>query len=528
VSRLLIENIAIELGKNPSDLSDLDRRNFCILIDWCLTLITFQPGNSSTPLLKNIELSNEEASRLTAILANEIHHKAFPELDELKPDTDKMDAMFKRLGLRLGFENDIVDDVMTGFISDYELSIKEKGLVYTEYLTYKASLSREEIAALSVIKIGIKDRHRWLSSSPAFALDHAQKAITIENICSLQPPISPTAHFSYALDLLHSLTNFQHQYRRKFTDNDLQLLCNQLKSTATKITPDTLIIQTLTEVIQKINNPTIKDQMQRLLTDFIVKCPELRQWKLLSSFEPTTITRVILMGYQDIVDDEIISTVNMMYQNHPDENIAVTYSAQDVHLMKTPFTLQVIGHGVITSAQNFDANLGPFRGNATITGAQLAHLVNANPFITHLRLSCCFSGKLTESHLLGTLKVKREIQDRSSYVFTTHDQIDQSNSPFANNTAAVSCWNAINKQGREISMTVSPGIIEPDEGMGHMIYKSAPSDIAFEKGVKEIHISTNNGAKSLPLWQLKKAIKKAKDTKKPNSLVKRMSRLFIL
>jgi hypothetical protein len=535
MSQLLIEDIAIALNKAPEQLNDLELRNLCILIDWSLALTTHQKDISFTPLLKEIKLSQDEYSRLASIIVEAVKSNTFPELHQLKPDSSTMDNLFERLGKLLGVSSEVIQNIDTGFISDYESKIKEKGLVYTNFLTYKKSLSHVETATINDIQLVMKKKHRWLDELPILYFDQKNNVMRVDNIVAMNANIEPNAHFYYLLDLLYSLSNFTNLYGRVIDHNDLQRICFQLQLLAPHIIPDIYIDQTLQDLIHKIKDKPAVLTLKKMLSELIILHSEMRAWKTFTHFKvQEPIHRIILMSYEDVADEEIIRTVNMMYRNHPLENIAVSYSADDARLVLTPFTLQVIGHGTIQSENNFNANLGPFRGNAVTTGQQLAELVNGCPMITHVRLSCCFAGKLGNTPNLATLYEKfRELtatskEYRRKFLLTTHNDLNPTNSPFANHTAAINCWNAINKHNRELSMTVSPGIIEPDEAIGHLIWKAAPSDLEAEQGVKEITISTSQGPKCLHLWQIKqRALKNATNTGESISLTKRISQLFL-
>lgn len=520
MSKLLIEDIAVALNTNPHELSDLERRNLCILIDWTMTLLTHRPGESSTPLLSSpLELSDETTANVTAIIVKAIQENTFPELRELKPDSEKMDNMFKRLGKLLGFSNEVIDDIDTGFISDYESRIKSNGLVYTTFLTYRKSLGVDEQKSLDMIQYNLAKAHPWQTKKPLFHFDAQYSTLKIENALSDNSNTSYYQQFHYLLDLLHSVTYFQHQYNQTISFECVQQLSGHLRHLAPKIIPDKYVEKILTNIIQTIKTKVIAEELRKILCDFVMHQPQLRSWKTYDSYaQNIPVHRIILMGHEDIVDEEIIRTVDMIYKNHPHENIAVTYSPNDVSLVQNPFTLQVIGHGVIADEQSFNANLGPFRGNATVTGQQLADLVNRCPLVSHVRLSCCFSGKLSQIGILDPLTEKQRSvktnnpECRKSFTLPTTNLLSTANSPFAHGTAAISCWNAIDKQNRKISITVSPGIIEPDEMIGHMVWKESLSDLASEMGVKEICITNSNDRKYLPLLELKKKIQLQQET----------------
>jgi len=493
VYKLLIENVAASLRMNLTELDDLQLRKLCILIDWTLTLFTYQPGNSITPLLSgNILLADD----LTHKLTDAIQADGFNELNEQNPDSEQMDDMFKRLGHHLGFSDDVICNVDTGFISDYEKGLADKGLVYTNYLTYKKKLSSQEQKALGTIEQQLRRQYPWLNVLPIFQLDNNSCISVFNALNNTSSTVTALETYLFSLELLNQLAWFQRTFKRNVSAESVLAISSYLSAQLDSLPVSKEIEQGLTQLISQSKKSPQVDLLRETLARYLARYPELRDWKNLEHFPAQPIHRIILLGYQDVADEEIIRVINLMYRKHPHENIAVTFNPEDVKKINNPFTLQVIGHGNVEDPNTINANLGPFRGNARRTGLKVAELVNACPHIMHVRLSSCFSGKLTGNNLDRLSEKRRTLDQVASHARRTlsmmlNDNLTPNNSPFVDYCPAVSCWNAIrNKEDRSIMMTVSPGIIEPEEALGCMVWKTSTYDATFERGIKDIHLTS--------------------------------------
>lgn len=506
---LLIENVAIALGTDPRELDDLRLRKLCILIDWTLTLLTREETKKSyTPLFRKDIVVKDE---LTTRLANIIQKDGFAELDRPCPDSELMDNMFRRLGVKLGFSIDFIESIETGFISDYETCLANNGLVYTNFLSYKSKLSEHEQTALRDITRQLAGQfpNLRLNNLSFFAFDEREGTISINNLSDFGfNNLTGLEKALFLITLLNYLASFQKNFKRTISESSLVNIFNQLNNLQNTLPASKEIEQGLTEFIALNKRTPISDKLRQLLTCYLLRFPEFRGWKVFDHFSSQPIHRIILLGYQDIADDEIIRTVNLMYRKHPNENIAVTFNPEDVLQVANPCTLQVIGHGTIENETTINANLGPFRGNAHLTGRQVAELVNQNPNIQHLRLYSCFSGKLNNGNLHRLSELQRPSHHLSSeirrkFYMLQEGNLTPDNSPFVDFSPAVSCWNAINKQGRAITMTVSPGIIEPEESLGCLVWKSTTYDEGFARGIKDIFVTTGRNPHYLPWLKTK-------------------------
>ncbi len=525
MKKILIESIAQALSKDPLSLSSLELRKLCILIDWTMAFETYQQGNTFTPLLSdNIRLSDERLGKLSSQLISAIQADGFAELDLSKPDSEQMDDMFQRLGVFLEYSQPIINDMLngTGFISDYERKIQEKGLVYTDFLQYKKQLTQFDLNILNQITAELALEYPWLKNQSLVWHNSNNNTIEINTQLLIPQHVTANEKALFILALLKKLFSFKRNNGFEISEHCLQFLNEQLKQSISQLTGESNLFiifkpieMALTELVRQSKNWSINSELCAHLANIIMHCPALRGWTTLSQFRSDQpIHRIILMGHEDVADDEVTATVNMMKMNHPNENIVITYTPDDViktnlrnqFFSNTPFTLQVIGHGTQQSGSDFSANLGSFRGDAVTTGRALAQLVNTCRNIHHVRLSCCFSGQIdTEEMKAATLFEKERPKHsdasevRKTFTLVNNGFLTAENCPFLLKTAATSCWNALELNGRPMSMTVSPGIIEPDEHIGRMVWKPSIDDLAV--GVKEIRVTTENGPKYLPSWQ---------------------------
>lgn len=199
----------------------------------------------------------------------------------------------------------------------------------------------------------------------------------------------------------------------------------------------------------------------------------------------------------------------MLLKKYANENIIVTFDVADVTNVNTrnasvnkTFTLHAIGHGSVAANQKMNANIGPYRGDAAMVGNKIATLVNACGLIDHVRITGCFSGLMRENANLDMLQEKKHVnvtmneEYRRTLTLVTDSDLNDTNSPFLGSTVAVNCWNGIDKSKRQISMTVSPGIIEPDKEFGRMMWKSTLSAPKDHEGIKEVRVTTTQGPKN--------------------------------
>lgn len=525
MKKVLIESIAQALSKDPLSLSSLELRKLCILIDWTMALETYQQGNTFTPLLSDkIVLSDAKVEKLSSQLISAIQADGFPELDLLKPDSEQMDDMFKRLGVFLGYNQLIINDMLsgTGFISDYEKQIQKQGLIYTDYLQYKKQLTDFDVNNLNQTTAELALEYPWLENQSLVWHNPNNNTIEINTQLLIPQHVTATQKTLFILALLEKLVSFKRNHCFPISEHCLQFLIEQLKQSISQLVVESshfIILKqievSLTELIKQSKKWSINNELCAHLAKIITHCPVLRGWSTLSQCRlDQPIHRIILMGHEDVTDDEVTATVNVMKKNHPNENIAITYTPDDVVkanlrnqvFSNFPFTLQVIGHGTQQSGTDFTANLGSFRGDAVTTGRALAQLVNACANIHHIRLSCCFSGQVDAEQMKQVTLFEKERSKhsdapevRKTFTLVSNGILTAENCPFALKTAAMSCWNALQLNGRNISMTVSPGIIEPDVHINRMVWKPSIDDLVI--GVKEIRITTERGPKYLPFWQ---------------------------
>jgi hypothetical protein len=567
---LLIEDLAKELGKDPKSLSPLELRKYFILIDWAVTLETWDLLPLETegevtpqrfPLSRRVNLTEEQRIRLMKGLVKGIQENQFIKLDIVKPDAGLMEEMLVNLAKELKCE-DRADEISVEYmisIADYEKVIMKSTHLYSNLLTYEPALNIDEI------RFGLQKQYEGLRELKVFTariekfivFNDVEKCFDVEKIDSLVP--SKKLVEANAADLVLFYLNIMSSLKKLGTVAEGVLkniykkippLIKHLKSNDADTTDIALLMK---ELMPNDSRNTLKSDIGKDLSILIMNNPFLRGKPFIDfSFKTFSvvnkekpINRVIMIGPEDLANDEVLKTIRIMINNHSDENIVLAFDGKDIlevnkhnEEFKTKFTLNVIGHGGVEMETNtnivekphtnrvkkINANLGPFRGPASSTGDKLGELVNQCPNINHLRITGCFTGLIREGADLSKLTEKKRNQgvveadrrdngvveqDRRTFTMESSGKLDDKNSPFVDTSVARHCWNKIDKENRQFSMTVSPDLIEPDEmemiepkkrvpnanKIGLMKWKTGSDATKKSNGIKEICVTTPEGPK---------------------------------
>jgi|GEM_PF-6353809 len=525
---VLIEDIAKIMGEDPADLTDLEKRKYCILIDWALTLATINEVKEPyTPNLKVIELPQEQCRKIIKAITKALKAGKFSNLDQLKPETELMDEMFEILCGYLSVDQGIADKVDLGFIDEYVKAIEKKGYVYTQSLTYGPKLNQQSSDIINA-NSKLKKAYDKLKNEKVFTREieeffvEKNKMAGINNIQSLAANKKSTeAHAAdlvvFYLELIKALQTIKQNQNVNYSDEDMRALINHITPLIDKIKPilaNSAVLLEIQNLLQEVlprdkkdnNRPKIATMMSKMM----VNHDQLRNFKTLDSMpEKVAIDRVILIGSEDLADDEVMHSLKMLLKNHSKEKIIVTFDVNDVKKVNErnkaenhTFTLQAIGHGSLSASKQLNANIGPYRGNASKVGDDVAALVNECPLINHVRITGCFSGLMRDDADLQTMQEKQHVkiieskEHRRTLTMVIDVDLKDENCPFVEGTVAISCWNGIKKENRAISMTVSPGIIEPDKELGRMMWKPTSNTPKGNEGIKEVCLSTASGPKN--------------------------------
>ena len=529
--QLLIEDLAKKLGKDPQQLSAIEFKKYLILIDGAIALET---DAKRTPYLVETELKPEKLTRLMDALVKGINEGAFASLDKKKPDSGDMDDAFIALGNELGLKEKaekMVNELETAMMKDYEDKIQKNAYLYTNYLTYKTDLTVEAMQGIDKANARLNMQYEKLRNAQVFTAKRTEiikintenNQLEIKDIEQLNPSkkytktkAADTVYFY--LDIMSTLKEMKEKHKLVFSPTILNALNEKIKPYINLIAQGDNQIENIGEMMRSLmpkdSQDKLKSNLAESLSDLMMNHKALRTTPFINfsfkKFEEVSIDvpihRAILIGPEDLANDEVLRSMKMMLKNHPDENIVVTFKALDIdeinaHNKKlhTQFTLNVVGHGSLKGVKELNANLGPFRGTAGSTGKKLADVVNRCFQINHLRVTGCFTGLINEKADLRKYQEKQRPDFnsnsvRKTFTMVSEENLTENNSPFVDTSVAINCWNHIDKNGREISMTVSPGIIEPDEEIGRMVWK--PSATRRDEGIKEIRITTPEGPKN--------------------------------
>jgi hypothetical protein len=524
--RLLIEDLAKELGKDPNKLSAQEFRNYLILIDWALAL---EVNTHQIPYLEKIEIEQEQVSRILKVLVEAIERGEFKDLDG-SPDWNTMDDMLVELAEKLGHKaraDSMVGDGSTARMADYEAKIKKNAYVHSDLLTFVPDFpkTQPEVQAAESRLLKqynkLKDLEIFTAKRGNF-INNEMKNLVIDKIEQLNPSLKKIKEEEAAelvifyLDLMSTLNRFKGLFNFELAADILNALYKHVNPLIKMIHTNDGSVERIKLLLHELMPHESKDKLKSKigegLSQLIINNQRLRglpysltPFKIFSEVEmDKPIDRVILIGGEDLTNDEVTRTINMILSKHANETIVVTFDKNEIQkidqhnkALEKKFTLNVVGHGKLKGVKDLNANLGPFRGAASKTGHELADLVNKCPNIDHLRITGCFTGLIKENADLSKFQEKPRTEYKEelrTFTMKTSDDLNDSNSPFVDTTVAINCWNNINKENREISMTVSPGLIEPDEKIRHMAWISGSSD-KKGAGIKEICITTPEGPK---------------------------------
>lgn len=259
----------------------------------------------------------------------------------------------------------------------------------------------------------------------------------------------------------------------------------------------------------------VREKLIELRAYLMMGHPALRENWVLPCENTKPVDRVILISLKDLKDREVVDTINLMVKKHADENIVVTFEPKDVVEVnqlnqkngERHFKLQIIGHGSVAKNTGEKPTIttkevGPFRSSsARLAGMEVAKLVNQCSLINHIKLTACFSGLLNddveikETDLVIKAK-KAELSDRKTYTLVIDKAKKLDGKLFSAQSPALACWNALKLENRDMSLTVSPSIIEVGPKGEHLIWKKTDY-VQSGDGIKNIHITTENGPKKL-------------------------------
>lgn len=549
MSHLLIEDLLKDLGKDPSKLSLLEKRKYCILVDWALAL----SQKENTPFLKKVDLSQDEVDRLRKGIVTALTQESdsFNDLNKQKPDSEEMDNMFDALAECLKLPK---DDIDTGFISDYDRMLNQNGLVHTESQDLQYSPFTKDAVVLNATR-SLNEQYEKLRANKLFTAkrkdfftyNSGNKCLDIINFDTLSHTNKLAVAHAADLMLLYlrvmsSLKHISKVQNIPISEDTMLALCDKVKLLIRNLDvakkEDILaareIAALMKEVMPRDSKDKLKTKMGDALSELLFKFPQAitfrdprinnpqfpnAKFQTMLDFKEIaekkrSVDRVILIGGDDLANDESMRSLEVILLKHPNENIIVTCNPEDIKRINeynkelgVQFTLNVVGHGSLEGEKNLNANLGPYRGMAATTGQKLAVLVNDCSQVNHVRITGCFTGLLKDKADLSKYPfVPKEKYERSeisrTFTMVSDSDLTDANSPFVDTSVAVHCWNAINKKGRELSMTVSPGIIEPDEAIGRMVWKSGKTNLAHQ-GIKEVRVTTSQGPKNVPKKTLK-------------------------
>lgn len=533
MAHVFIEDIAKAMGQDPAQLTALESRKYCILIDWALVILNHTTLNEPhTPWLEPMDIDDEQSRKIIDTIAKGLKAEEFKALDKQKINFTEREAMMETLCEKLGCELKIVDEIDNVEISYYDIQISKKGLVYTNSLTYQPQLNPKDPDVtkrndyLKKAYDELKESKLFTSKIESFFTEKKDNQLAVNKLEYLSASKKLAIHHApklliFYLTIIRDIKAIQQNQNLKTSEDDIKNLLNHITplidhvaSTPTNNVAILEINQLLREILPKDKKDPLRPKIAENLSKMMVNHATLRNFKTVNDIKEGSkpIDRVILIGAEDLADKEVISSLEMILENHKNENIVVTFNVGDIEKVDkinvdketkecTPFTLHAIGHGAIVQ-QKINANIGPYRGDAVMVGSKLAALVNKCPNINHVRLTGCFTGLMREDADLKKMQEKQRInftrndEHRRTLTMVTDNNLTGTESPFHEGTVAVSCWNSIDKSNRQISMTVSPGIIEPDKDLGKMMWKPTAGIPKEHEGIKEVRVTTTDGPKN--------------------------------
>lgn len=531
--RLLVEDLANSLGKDPSKLKASEFRIYLILIDWALALET---NWHQTPYLAKVDIDQEKINKIKVVLVTAIAGEQFKKL-EGKPDLNDMDDMFIELATAFGVKERaelMVNEGSTASMADYELKIAKGAYIHSDTLTYVPELPKANpkvkaaTAQLLALYNQLKELKVFTANREEFIeYNKEKKALDIIKIDQLNPSTKKitnkdaTQLVLFYLTLMSTFKTYNELSTIKIAEGvfkdiykHINPLIQLLKSNDIEMVQ---IARLMRDLMPNDSKNIMKTKLGKGLSQLIMNNQTLRGspytqagfFKIFAEIhKDKPIDRVILIGPEDLANEEVIKTINMILTKHSNENIVITFDKDEIpkidqhnKMLDKSFTLNVVGHGSLKGEKELNANLGPFRGIASKTGMELATLVNLCTNINHLRITGCFTGLIKKDADLKKYEEFKEkprtefINELRTFTMKTSGELNEINSPFVDTTVAVNCWNNINKENREISMTVSPGLIEPDEEIKHMAWPRAKNADKSDTWIKEICITTPEGPK---------------------------------
>lgn len=531
MAKVLIEDIARAMEQDPAQLTALQSRKYCILIDLALVMLNASKlEDLYTPRLKQINIDDEQRQQIIDTIAKALKAGEFKELDLQNPKSEMLDNMREQLGKYLGCSQATVDKIIedAGFISDYEREIKKNGFVYTESLSYQPRFDPNDIDVknqnknLKLAYDKLKVNKLFTANVDNIITENSNMQLCVNQIESLSAakrlaPSHASELIIFYLEIIKSLNAIHVKQNVSIYEEDIKKLLNNITPLIEHISPTSdnqeavlKINLLLRAILPKDKKAPLQPKIAKMLSQMMVNHPVLRNFQTLGSIDKNApIDRVILLGSEDLADQEVMTSLEVLLKKHPNENIIVTFDVADVTNVNTrnasvnkTFTLHAIGHGSVAANQKMNANIGPYRGDAAMVGNKISTLVNACGLIDHVRITGCFSGLMRENANLDLLREKKHVnvtmneEYRRTLTLVTDSDLNDTNSPFLGSTVAVSCWNGIDKSKRQISMTVSPGIIEPDKEFGRMMWKSSPGVPSEQHGIKEVRVTTSEGPKN--------------------------------
>lgn len=520
MSKILIENLVKYLGRASQDLDACDLRMYEILCFWTDQIFQYK--------LAKPKFSSKEVEKITFSLAQILKIETFDGLKNKTISTIELDDMFFKLCSSFDVsDNDAAQHIpVSAQIKDYDNKLNTKGLYYTNIYTYLSP----QVKTLQNLK-GYLDNtiegwfkkyivelcgHEIIVQPPKLSLDVDRCKINfkgLEQPSLIIPKEQLGAYFKLLAKLIIKLSRLKKTQFLLIDEHALISLChcflaylpviNQNQMEDIELIELKEALSYLTELHKK--ETPLKDILRQSLCNLLFTFGALRIWQTIHETNKP-IDRVMVFGYQDILDQEIFDTIELMYKKHAKENIIVSTTEQDIIKANNRnlkaghqgLTLQTIGHGIPLNETIIYANLGLYRGEAKDTARQLADLINQCLTIDHVKMSCCFSSMVAANADLSKLfeKKPKELPGLRTLTMVTDEDL-KPNQPFLMNTAMVHCWNKVKKDGRAFSLTGSPGLIEPELELGHMVWKPYHENIKrIDDQIKEIRVTTSTGPKA--------------------------------
>lgn len=525
---LFVEDLAVALNEDVNSLSPKQHRNLCIMLDWALEINALQKDSEYSvfsQLLSNPnQLTETEYQTLYQRLIQAHRAGVFRSLEsEDEPDMEKSIDDFCSY---LEATDSLLKNKLQLFVAslkEYEQALIAQPKAYSRSLEYKQDFSQTE-HVLKEVSVELKvllnsigmeldtcsiPAHNWLTLNTSHVIETNPVLQSFLRMCFISGNEISTVQVY--LQMMLKISRLKKATNLKVSEETLQFFLDLVAPLLEKPCFSNMSFEqakALETLLRDLHatlelHSLMREKLAHLFANFVMKNKTVRLWNtptdLLSKNMP--IHRVILFGAEDIADPEIWITISMMIAKHSQENIAVTCydsDVKEVNKQKASFVLQVIGHGKWEAQESIHSNLGPYRGDAQKTAREVASLANMCLGINHIRLSSCFSGAVAEaSEALNELHEKEQslIEGMRTLTLTTNLPLTP-NKPFLPYSAAFLCWNNLRKNNREISLTASPGIIEPDQALGHLTWCKSSVKPRNDDGIKEIRITTPKGPKS--------------------------------